>query len=137
MVYIAKFAKEIGADTINFHKLRIEKYSPLKEVVETTPGYHYDDIGGPAYSDRYGLQELKRIRNRIRSEFYNVPQLLRIAGKARRIGLIDGRDAAGMLLKLPLVAYSLLRRHAQKKKRRRQAARAHQPTGEERSHVTV
>jgi len=118
MVYIAKFAKEIGADTINFHKLRIEKYSPLKEVVETTPGYHYDYIGGPVYSDRYGRDELKRIRNRIRSEFYDVPQLLRIAGKAWRIGLVNGRDAAGMFLKLPFLVRSLIKRRAQKKRRR-------------------
>ncbi len=137
MVYIGKFAKEIGADTISFHKLRIEKYSPLKQVVETTPGYHYDHIGGPVYSDRYGLKELKRIRNRIRSEFYDVPQLLRIAGKARRIGLIDGRDAAGMLVKLPFLAYSLIKRRVQKKKKRRQNASAQQPAQEERPPATV
>jgi anaerobic magnesium-protoporphyrin IX monomethyl ester cyclase len=137
MVYIGKFAKEIGADTISFHKLRIEKYSPLQQVVETTPGYHYDHIGGPVYSDRYGLKELKRIRNRIRSEFYDVPQLLRIAGKARRIGLVDGRDAAGMLVKLPFLAYSLIKRRVQKKKKRRQNASAQQPAQEERPPATV
>jgi radical SAM superfamily enzyme YgiQ (UPF0313 family) len=139
MVYIGKFAREIGADTISFHKLRIEKYSPLKQVVETTPGYHYDYIGGPVYSDRYGLPELKRIRNRIRSEFYNVPRLLRIAAKAWRIGLIDGRDAAGMLLKFPFLAYSLLKSHAQnqKKKRRRRAASVHQSMRREQPPATV
>jgi len=137
MLYIPKFAKEIGVDTISFHKLRIEKFSPLKEVVEATPGYYYERIGGPVYSDRYGLKELKRIRNRIRSEFYDVPQLLRIAKKARRIGLVDGRDAVGMLLKLPVLAYSLVKSRAQKKKKRRHTAGAHQPTREERPKVTV
>jgi len=117
MLYIPKFAKEIGLDSINFHKLRIEKYSPLKEVVESTPGYYYKRIGGPVYSEKYGRNELKRIRNRIRSEFYTPAQLLHIARKARRIGLVDGRDVATMTLRLPLLAYSLIKRRGQKKKR--------------------
>jgi radical SAM superfamily enzyme YgiQ (UPF0313 family) len=119
MLYIPKFAKEIGADTISFQKLRIEKFSPLKEVVEATPGYYYERIGGPVYSDRYGRDELKRIRNRIRSEFYTPAQLLHIVRKARRIGLVSGRDVASMALRLPLLAYSLLHRRRRKKRLRR------------------
>ncbi len=103
MLYIPKFAQEIGLDSISFQKLRIEKYSPLKEVVESTPGYYYTHIGGPVYSDRYGRNELRRIRDRIRSTFYNAPQLLRIAAKARRIGLVTNRDLADSLLRLPVV----------------------------------
>ncbi|RPJ38043.1 MAG: radical SAM protein, partial [Planctomycetaceae bacterium] len=86
MLYIPKFAREIGLDTISFQKLRIEKYSPLKEVVESTPGYYYNRIGGAVYSEKFGRKEFKQIRNRMRSEFYNPAQLLRIARKARRIG---------------------------------------------------
>ncbi len=103
MLYIPKFAQEIGLDSISFQKLRVEKFSPLKEVVESTPGYYYTRIGGHVYSDRYGPKELKRIRNRIRATFYNVRQLLRIASKARRIGLVTGWDVAGSLVRLPLV----------------------------------
>jgi len=40
MLYIPKFAKEIHLDSISFLKLRVEKFSPLKEVVEETPGYY-------------------------------------------------------------------------------------------------
>jgi anaerobic magnesium-protoporphyrin IX monomethyl ester cyclase len=137
MLYIPKFAKEIGADTISFHKLRIEKYSPLKEVVEATPGYHYDYIGGPVYSERYGRDELKRIRNRIRAGFYDAPQILRIVRKARRIGLVDGRDAAGMLLKLPFLVYSLINRRAQKKRRRRQTIGASRSPRDKRSETAA
>ena len=54
MLYIPKFAQEIGLDSISFQKLRVEKFSPLKEVVESTPGYYYTRIGGHVYSDRYG-----------------------------------------------------------------------------------
>jgi radical SAM superfamily enzyme YgiQ (UPF0313 family) len=116
MLYIARFAKEIGLDSINFHKLRIEKFSPLKDVVEATPGYHYERIGGPVYSDRYGLKDLKRIRNQIRSRFYDAGQLVRIARKAHRIGLANGNDFAGALPRLPVLLYRLATRNGHKKK---------------------
>ncbi len=129
MLYIPKFAREIGLDSISFHKLRMEKYSPLKEIVEGTPGYYYTRIGGHIYSDRYGRKELTRIRNRIRSDFYNPRQLLRIAAKARRIGLLRGRDIAGALLKLPLIVLAMLRDTAGRKSRRQKARGQRPPTG--------
>ena len=110
MLYIPKFAKEIKLDSISFQKLRIEKFSPLREVVEATPGYYYNRIGGPVYSDRYGRKELKRIRNRIRSEFYDLPQILHIVRKASRIGLFDWRDLMVALPNLPLLMYRWARR---------------------------
>jgi radical SAM superfamily enzyme YgiQ (UPF0313 family) len=116
MLYIPKFAKEIKLDSISFQKLRIEKFSPLKEVVEETPGYYYNRIGGSVYSDRYGRKELKHIRNRIRSEFYDLPQVIHIVRKARRIGLVGGRDSANVLLKLPLLMVGLARRKLRKKR---------------------
>ncbi|HNS22628.1 MAG TPA: radical SAM protein [Sedimentisphaerales bacterium] len=124
MLYIPKFAREIGLDSISFQKLRIEKYSPLKEVVESTPGYYYHRIGGPVYSDRYGREELKQIRNRIRADFYNVRQLLHIAAKARRIGLVTGWDVAGSLVKLSLVlpGFALDGLHKRRRHRSRQPA---------------
>jgi radical SAM superfamily enzyme YgiQ (UPF0313 family) len=103
MLYIPKFAREIGLDSITFQKLRVEKFSPLKDIVDSTPGYYYHSVGGHVYSDRYGRKELRRIRNRIRSDFYNPMQLLRIADKARRIGLVDGRDAIEAFFKLPVL----------------------------------
>ena len=115
MLYIPKFAKEIKVDSISFQKLRIEKFSPLKEVVESTPGYHYERIGGYVYSDRYGRKELKQIRNKIRSEFYDLPQIGQIVKKARRIGLVNGRDLAVALPNLPFLMYKLARRKMRKK----------------------
>lgn len=121
MLYIPKFAREIGLDSISFQKLRVEKFSPLKEVVESTPGYYFNRIGGPVYSDRYGRNELRQIRNRIRADFYTVRQLLRIASKARRIGLVTGWDVAQALVRLPIVAPRLLWRSAGKKQRKQRA----------------
>ena len=115
MLYIPKFAKEIKLDSISFQKLRVEKFSPLKEVVEETPGYYYNRIGGSVYSDLYGRKELKQIKNRIRSEFYDLPQVIHIIRKARRIGLVGGRDLMNAFLKLPLVMYGLARRTTRKR----------------------
>ncbi|MFX0198504.1 MAG: B12-binding domain-containing radical SAM protein [Candidatus Hodarchaeota archaeon] len=115
MLYIPKFSKEIKLDSISFQKLRIEKFSPLKEIVEATPGYHYNRIGGPMYSDRYGRRELRHIRNRIRSEFYDPAHIIHIVRKANRIGLIGWRDLMVALPNLPLLLYRLARRKSQKK----------------------
>jgi radical SAM superfamily enzyme YgiQ (UPF0313 family) len=115
MLYIPKFAKEIHVDSISFQKLRVEKFSPLKEVVEETPGYYFNRIGGSVYSERYGRKELKQIRNRIRSEFYDLPQVIHIIRKARRIGLVSGRDLMNAFFKLPLLMYGLARRKIRRK----------------------
>ncbi len=110
MLYIPKFAKEIKIDSISFQKLRIEKFSPLKEVVEQTPGYYYNRIGGSVYSETHGRRELKQIRNRIRQAFYDLPQIVHIIRKVRRTGLVDGRDLANVLPKLPFLLFGLTRR---------------------------
>jgi hypothetical protein len=49
--YTARLAKELKLDSITFQKLRVEKFSPLKGIVENTPGYHCDSVGGPVYSE--------------------------------------------------------------------------------------
>jgi magnesium-protoporphyrin IX monomethyl ester (oxidative) cyclase len=116
MLYIAKFAKEIKLDSINFHKLRIEKFSPLKGVVEQTPGYYFNRIGGSVYSDHYGRKELMQIRNRIRSEFYDLPQVFHIIRKAWQIGLVSGRDLTYTFLKLPFFMFGLARRETRNRR---------------------
>jgi len=116
MLYVSKFAKEIKLDSITFQKLRIERFSPLKELVEETPGYYYNRIGGAVYSDRYGRKELKRIRNRIRSEFYDLPQVIHIVRKAHRIGLVGSRDLMKLFVKLPFLMYVLAIQKMRKKR---------------------
>ncbi|OHB56549.1 MAG: hypothetical protein A2Y07_09540 [Planctomycetes bacterium GWF2_50_10] len=118
MLYIPKFAKEIKVDSISFQKLRIEKFSPLKEVVESTPGYYYNRIGGPVYSDKFGHEELKIIRNRIRSSFYNFLQAAHIGHKAWRIGLCRPGDLIVILINLPRLVFNLLTHKKPKKVRK-------------------
>ena len=115
MLYIPKFAKEINLDSISFQKLRVEKFSPLKEVVEQTPGYYHNRIGGSVYSDQYGRKELKQIQKRIRSEFYDVPQLIHIIRKAWRLGMVSSRDLTNTFFNLPLLTYGWGRRKTRRK----------------------
>jgi radical SAM superfamily enzyme YgiQ (UPF0313 family) len=129
MLYIPKFARELKLDSISFQKLRIEKFSPLKEVVEQTPGYYFQRIGGAVYSERFGRKELKQIRNRIRSEFYDLPQILQIIRKVRRMGFFNGRDVMNALLKLPLYLYGLYGSARRKKRRRGKSGLADKKPG--------
>lgn len=116
MMYIPEFARQLGLDSISFQKLRIEKYSPLLKVVEATPGYHYEYVGGPVYSDKYGLEKLKKIRNRIRRKFYTPAQLFRTGRKLFALGLANRQDVGRLLLAIPRLSYSLVRREIEKKR---------------------
>ncbi|MFA4989873.1 MAG: radical SAM protein [Candidatus Omnitrophota bacterium] len=77
MLYIGEFAKEIGVDSIACNKLRIEKFSPLKELAQKTPGYHVTDRG-ELYSDKYSHASLKKIGRRIKFSFYTPSRYVKI-----------------------------------------------------------
>ncbi len=80
MLYIGQFAKEIGVDAIACNKLRIEKFSPLKELAEKTPGYHVTERG-ELYSDAYSHAALKKIGRRIKFTFYTPSRYMKILWK--------------------------------------------------------
>lgn len=80
MLYISKFAKEIGLDSIATNKLRIEKFSPLRALAESTPGYHVTDRG-ELYSDMYSHATLKKIGRTIKFSFYTPSRYLKILYK--------------------------------------------------------
>jgi uncharacterized Fe-S cluster-containing MiaB family protein len=115
MVYIARFAKELKLDSISFQKLRIEKYSPLKEVVENTPGYYYDSVGGAMYSDRHSLKDLKRIRDRIKFGFYSFGQIGQILQKVYQARLLTKFDLMHVFSSLPKLLFRLAKRELEKK----------------------
>ena len=117
MVHIAKFAKEMKLETISFQKLRIEKFSPLKEVVENTAGYYYNRIGGAVYSDRYDRRALKQIRNRIRSGFYDFEQIWLILKKVYQSRLLTIPELLQIFKRLPNILFKLLKRRLEKKRR--------------------
>lgn len=80
MLYIAKFAKEIGVDAISCNKLRIEKFSPLRELAQNTPGYHISEKG-ELFSDTYSHAALKKIGKRIKFAFYTPDRFIKILWK--------------------------------------------------------
>ncbi len=80
MVYIGQFAKEIGVDAIACNKLRIEKFSALRELAEKTPGYHITERG-ELYSDTYSHAALKKIGKRIKFSFYTPSRYVKILWK--------------------------------------------------------
>ena len=123
MLYIPEFAKEIQVDSISFQKLRIEKFSPLRDLVENTPDYYYKRVGGHVYSKGHGREELKKIRNQIRRSFYDVPHILQMIRKARRIGLVSRQDLTQLMLKLPALLYSMTKGDRRQRRRARALAR--------------
>ncbi len=80
MLYIGQFAKEIGVDSIVCNKLRIEKFSPLRELAEKTPGYHVTERG-ELYSDIYSHADLKKIGRQIKFSFYTPSRYVKILWK--------------------------------------------------------
>jgi radical SAM superfamily enzyme YgiQ (UPF0313 family) len=80
MLYIPQFAKEIGVDSITCNKLRIEKFSPLRELAEKTSGYHVTERG-ELYSDTYSHSALKKIGRRMKFSFYTPSRLVKIFWK--------------------------------------------------------
>ncbi len=88
MLQITDFAREIGCDGISVQRLRCEKYSVLKDVVDANPEYHIrPGEMGIVYSDRYSPQELRRIGRQVVLRFYSPRQLLRIGRKMLKLGL--------------------------------------------------
>ena len=81
MLYIPKFAKEIGVDSITFQKLRIEKFSPLREIVDKTPGY-YVTKRGSLYSDTFKRADLKTIGRKIKFSFYTPSRYVKMFWKS-------------------------------------------------------
>jgi radical SAM superfamily enzyme YgiQ (UPF0313 family) len=80
MLYIAQFAKEIGVDAIACNKLRIEKFSPLRELAQNSPGYHVTERG-ELYSDTYSHAALKKIGRKIKFSFYTPSRYMKILWK--------------------------------------------------------
>jgi radical SAM superfamily enzyme YgiQ (UPF0313 family) len=117
MMQIPTFARELGLDSITYQKLRVEKYSRLKELVEETPGYWIGD-DHTVYCEGLGRAGLKRISRQITRQFYTPSQLLRSARKTFHIGLFTSRNVVPFLVSIPLVLANMVGRKVYKKMRR-------------------
>ncbi len=115
MLMISKYAREIGIDFISLSRLRWEKFSPLEDIVRTTPGYYIGKDNG-IYSERYGRKELTAILKRIDHDFYSPGQIGQITRKAFRLGILT----PGRLFRLiSYVPYILVKTGASKRRLKR------------------
>jgi hypothetical protein len=114
MLYIAQFAKEIGVDSITFLKLRIEKFSPLRELAEKTPGYHVTETGA-LYSDAYSHADLKKIGRTIKFSFYTPSRYLKIIWRCLFVvKFFTLSEMLSLLVVFPLAIKSAISREIQK-----------------------
>ncbi len=119
MLAIPGFARELGLDSITYQKLRIEKHSPLKELVESTPGYFIGD-DNIVYSEELGARPfLKQVSRRITRDFYTPPQLFKAARRMFSNGLFKAHNLPVFLLCLPLSAGTSVVRNVRKRAMRR------------------
>ncbi len=114
MLYIAQFAKEIGVDAIACNKLRIEKFSPLRELAEKTPGYHVTERG-ELYSDMYSHATLKKIGKAIKSSFYTPSRFLKILWKNIFVTkFLTFNEAILLFMAMPRLLASVIAREIRK-----------------------
>lgn len=115
MLYITKFAKEIGLDSIAFSKLRVDKYSPFKEIVKNTPGYHLT-VRGEVYSDRYSHSYLKKIHRKLRFSFYTPFRVLNIVVKIIRVRFFTFREIMSFAVAAPLLLTRIIGKEIKEKR---------------------
>lgn len=117
MMQIPLFAKELGLDSLTYQKLRIEKYSPLRELVEQTPGYYIGD-DHIVYSEKLGRKGLKRIAKQITKTFYTPARCLALVRKIFRVHLFGLRHVGPLILSIPVVLADVVGRKVSKSMRR-------------------
>ncbi len=113
MLQIPVFAKELGLDSITYQKLRVDKYSPLRELVESTPGYYIGD-DRIVYREGIGRQGLKQISREITKKFYTPDQLLSLVRKLFSIKMFTPRNLPVLVASLPVVLANMMVREFNK-----------------------
>jgi anaerobic magnesium-protoporphyrin IX monomethyl ester cyclase len=117
MLQIPIFARELGLDSITYQKLRIERYSPLRQLVEETPGYYIGD-DNIVYQEGHGRPYLKRISSQITRKFYTPTRLLSIGKKLISVGVFKPRSVVPLVLSLPVVLANTVGRKINKQMKR-------------------
>lgn len=123
MLRIPVFAKELGLDSITYQKLRVDKYSPLRELVESNPGYYIGD-DRIVYRQGIGRQGLKKISRQITRKFYTPDQLVSIFRKLFAVKLFTGRNVPALLSSVPAVVTNMLGREFKKMVKRMRLAQS-------------
>ena len=118
MLAIADFARELGVHSIGLSKLRVDKFTPLRQLVESTPGYRISS-NGHVYSQEFDYQRLRKIRNRIRNRFMCRPgQVAKILSTLDRGGILTYSHMARLGLATPLFLWDYIASRGGKRIRR-------------------
>jgi radical SAM superfamily enzyme YgiQ (UPF0313 family) len=118
MLYIPKFARELGIDTIACNKLRADKFSPIREVLKDMPQYHLTEKN-EIYSDRYSHAALKKINKKIKYTFYSPFKIVGIVVKFIRTRFLTAKDILLLLRALPVFITKSIAREREKAALRR------------------
>jgi radical SAM superfamily enzyme YgiQ (UPF0313 family) len=120
MEQMIPFAHELGLDTIGLTALRANPWSGLQELIAQNPAYHIAP-NKKIYSDHCSAKDLKLLRRKLQRKFYSGHQVLQILRKGYRSGILS--LAARCFYRIPQIAYSIVRRIWQRKKKRRAESR--------------
>ena len=118
MLYISQFARELGVDTVACNKLRADKFSPIRKMVEKMPQYHLT-AKGEVYSDTYSHSALKKINKRIKFTFYTPLKILKIANKFIRVRFLTFGEFISLLPAVPFLMKHIITREKEKAALRR------------------
>lgn len=103
MLAIRDFARELGVQSISLSRLRVDRYTPMRRLIEKTPGYRISD-NGYVYSDQFDKFKLRGIRNQIRNGFGLRPaQVAAVISSLRRTGILSDIDLLRLALSSPLI----------------------------------
>lgn len=114
MLAIPQFARELGVHAITLSLLRLDKFTPLRELVERSPGYHLGSRGH-VYSDALGKKGLLRIRDQIRRRFFwRADQLGRILSGLNSNEILTYPQLARVGLMTPLFVWRYANDHVRR-----------------------
>jgi anaerobic magnesium-protoporphyrin IX monomethyl ester cyclase len=107
MLAIPGFARELGVHSISLSRLRVDKYTPMRKLIEKTPGYRISD-NGYVYGGGFDKKKLRGIRDQIRNGF-----MLRPAQLGRMLSTMHQTELLtyGQMLRLSLAAPLVLADH--------------------------
>ena len=111
---IADFAGELGVHGMTLCKLRVDEFTPLRKLAETTPGYRISPHGN-VYSKEFDNKRLGRVRNRIRNRFLCRPgQLSRSLSALDRCEILTYRQMVRLGFMAPLFLVNYLAHRSRK-----------------------
>lgn len=103
MLAIPDYARELGVHSISLSRLRVDKYTPMRKLIEKSPGYRISQ-NGYVYCDAFDKQKLRGIRDRIRNGFMLKPsQVSRMLSTIHHSGILSYGQMMRLSLAAPLV----------------------------------